>query len=129
MPTPDQPQQHTVSATELFAHYHQVLRGNVRALVNTSDENIEDACMFAWTKFLSCEFEHEEVAYSWLRTVAIRQAIKLDRRARRTSPLVKTPAGRSTIVRPRGRAAAKPAAGRRRRRRRGRGPVGPPGAD
>ena len=127
MPTPDQPQQHTVSATELFARYHQVLRGNVRALVNTSDENIEDACMFAWTKFLSCEFEHEEIAYSWLRTVATRQAIKLDRRSRRTSPL-ETPAGAIDDRRPRGRVAAKPAARRGRRRREGRGPVGPPGA-
>jgi RNA polymerase sigma factor (sigma-70 family) len=87
MSTPDQPQQHTVSATELFAHYHQVLRRNVRAIVNTSDENIEDACMFAWTKFLSWEFEHVEVAYSWLRTAAVREAIKLERRSRRTSQL------------------------------------------
>ena len=65
MSTPDHVQQHTVSATELFAHSHQVLRRNVRAIVNTSDENIEDACMFAWTKFLSWEFERVEDAIAF----------------------------------------------------------------
>jgi DNA-directed RNA polymerase specialized sigma24 family protein len=88
MPTPSQPQHRPVTATELFARYHQLLRRNVRAVVNTSDENVEDACMFAWTKFLSWELEDIEVAYSWLTTVAIREAVKLDRRSRRTYPLV-----------------------------------------
>jgi RNA polymerase sigma factor (sigma-70 family) len=86
--TPDQPQQQSVSVSELFAGYHDVIRRHVQGVVNTSAENVEDACMFAWTKFLS--FEHDEIkdACSWLATVAIHEAFKLDRRARRTSPLV-----------------------------------------
>ena len=87
MPTPSRPQHHPITATELFARYHQRLRRNVRAVVNTSDENVEDACMFAWTQFLSRELERIEVAYGWLTTVAIREAVKLDRRTRRTYPL------------------------------------------
>ena len=88
MPTPSRSQHQPVTATELFARYHQLLRRTVRAVVNTSDENVEDACMFAWTKFLSWELEHTDVAYSWLTTVAIREAVKLDRCSRRTYPLV-----------------------------------------
>ena len=87
MPTPSRSRQQPVTVTELFARYHQRLRRNVRAVVNTSDENVEDACMFAWTQFLSWELERIEVAYSWLTTVAIREAVKLDRRTRRTYPL------------------------------------------
>ena len=88
MSTPSRPQHQPITATDLFARYHQLLRRNVRAVVNTSEENVEDACMFAWTKFLSWELEHTEVAYGWLTTVAIREAVKLDRRSRRTYPLV-----------------------------------------
>jgi RNA polymerase sigma factor (sigma-70 family) len=88
MPTPDQPHQHAVSVTELFARYHDVIRKHVQGVVNTSAENVEDACMFAWTKFLSVEHDQIRDACSWLATVAIHEAFKLDRRARRTSPLV-----------------------------------------
>jgi len=87
VPLPSRSQQHPVTVTELFALHHQRLRRNVRAVVNTSDENVEDACMFAWTQFLSWELERIEVAYTWLTTVAIREAVKLDRRTRRTYPL------------------------------------------
>ena len=88
MPTPSQPQQHpvTVNRTVRATITRSCAETSAR-VVNTSDENVEDACMFAWTQFLSWEFEHDEVAYSWLTTVAIREAVKLDRRTRRTSPL------------------------------------------
>lgn len=80
--------QQNLAVTELFRRYHIPLRRNVRAAVKTSDENVEDACMFAWTQLLSHELEHPEAAYGWLITVAIREALKLDRRTRRTLPLV-----------------------------------------
>lgn len=88
MPTSYQPQPQSVTVSELFARYHDVIRKHVQGVVSTSAENVEDACMFAWTKFLS--FEHDQIkdACSWLATVAIHEAFKLDRRARRTSQLV-----------------------------------------
>jgi RNA polymerase sigma factor (sigma-70 family) len=88
MSTPDQPQQQSVTVTELFARYHDVIRKHVQGVVNTSAENVEDACMFAWTKFLSIERDQIKDARSWLATLAIHEAFKLDSRARRTRPLV-----------------------------------------
>jgi len=112
MPTPSRPQHQPITATELFARYHQLLRRNVRAVVNTSDENVEDACMFAWTKFLSWELEHTEVSYSWLTTVAIREAVKLDRRSRRTCPLVTEEEEVIDVVDPKDQLQLTPPAGR-----------------
>ncbi len=71
----------------LFARYDRQLRDRVRALVNTSEANIEDACMFAWVQLLRHELDELDAAYSWLRTVAVREAVKLDRGDRRTRPL------------------------------------------
>jgi RNA polymerase sigma factor (sigma-70 family) len=86
MPTPSH-QQPKLSATELFERYHHVLRRRVRAVVDTSEANVEDACMYAWTKVLGRELDDIDVAHSWLTTVAIREAVKLERRSRRTDPL------------------------------------------
>ena len=71
----------------LFSRYDRKLRDRVSAVVNTSQANIEGACMFAWVQFLRCELDEVDAAYSWLTTVAIREAIKLDRADRRTRPL------------------------------------------
>jgi DNA-directed RNA polymerase specialized sigma24 family protein len=71
----------------LFSRYDRKLRDRVSAVVNTSQANIEDACMFAWVQLLRCELDEVDAAYSWLTTVAIREAIKLDRADRRTRPL------------------------------------------
>ena len=71
----------------LFSRYDRKLRDRVSAVVNTSQVNIEDACMFAWVQLLRYELDEVDVAYSWLTTVAIREAIKLDRADRRTRPL------------------------------------------
>jgi RNA polymerase sigma factor (sigma-70 family) len=71
----------------LFSRYDRKLRDRVSAAVNTSQANIEDACMFAWVQFLRHEIDEVDAAYSWLTTVAIREAIKLDRAERRTRPL------------------------------------------
>lgn len=75
-------------AALLFEHYQQVLRRRVRSLVDTSDANVEDACMFAWTQFLSHELDNTQAAHSWLTTVAIRQAVRLERRSRRDLQIV-----------------------------------------
>ena len=56
-------------------------------MVNTSQANIEDACMFAWVQLLRHEIDEIDAAYSWLTTVAIREAVKLDRADRRTRSL------------------------------------------
>ena len=71
----------------LFSRYDRKLRDRVSAVVNTSQANIEDACMFAWVQLLRYELDEVDAAYSWLTTVAIREAIKLDRADRRTRPL------------------------------------------
>ena len=71
----------------LFSRYDRKLRDRVSAVVNTSQVNIEDACMFAWVQLLRYELDEVDAAYSWLTTVAIREAIKLDRADRRTRPL------------------------------------------
>ena len=70
----------------LFARYHHKLRNRVRAIVRTSDANVEDACMYAWLQFLSDELDGRSVGTSWLTTVAIREAVKLDRAERRDLP-------------------------------------------
>ena len=56
------------------------------------------------------------------------EAIKLDRRTRRTCPL-QTPGGAIEVVDPEDELRLSRAAGRGRGRREGRGPVGAPGAD
>ena len=69
----------------LFSRYDRKLRDRVSAVVNTSQANIEDACMFAWVQLLRHEIDEIDAAYSWLTTVAIREAVKLDRADRRRS--------------------------------------------
>ena len=71
----------------LFSRYDRKLRDRVNAVVNTSQANIEDACMFAWVQLLRHEIDEIDAAYGWLTTVAIREAVKLDRADRRTRPL------------------------------------------
>ncbi|MBV9192901.1 MAG: sigma-70 family RNA polymerase sigma factor [Solirubrobacterales bacterium] len=80
------PSSHNLAAGDtalLFEHYQNTLRRRVRALVCTSDANIEDACMYAWAQFLRHELDDTDAARSWLTTVAMREAVKLDRRGRR----------------------------------------------
>ncbi len=43
--------------------------------------NVEDACAFAWLQLLR-HHPRQETAFGWLCTTAVREAIKLDRRAR-----------------------------------------------
>ncbi|MGH2868398.1 MAG: RNA polymerase sigma factor [Solirubrobacteraceae bacterium] len=63
------------------------LQRQVATLVNTTPENVEDACMFAWMQLLTRQLEEPTTVGSWLLTVARREAIKLDQRARRSHAL------------------------------------------
>ena len=71
----------------LFAEHHATLRTRVRRFVNTSQANADEACSFAWMQLLRRQPRRETVL-SWLTTVAIREAVRLDRRDRRDRHLV-----------------------------------------
>lgn len=64
------------------AHQERLVRA-VGATVHTSKEVVEDACSFAWMQLLRTEPEIGETIGAWLRTVAVREAIRLDRLGRR----------------------------------------------
>jgi RNA polymerase sigma factor (sigma-70 family) len=68
--------------TTLFAELHPKLARQVRPLVRTSEENVQDACSFAFLQLLRYQPSREGV-FPWLLTVAVREAVKLDRRGRR----------------------------------------------
>lgn len=72
----------------LFARYDRKLRARVRSTVTTSEANVEDACMYAWLALLRHELDEVAEPYSWLTTIAIREAVKLERAERRTRPLL-----------------------------------------
>jgi DNA-directed RNA polymerase specialized sigma24 family protein len=69
----------------LFTEIHPRLRDHVRLRVRTSRANVEDACSFAFLQLLRYQPDREHL-YGWLLRTATREAIKLDQRARRTSP-------------------------------------------
>ncbi len=68
--------------TTLFAELHPKLARQVRRLVRTSEQNVQDACSFAFLQLLRYQPSREGV-FSWLLTVAVREAVKLDQRGRR----------------------------------------------
>lgn len=69
---------------ELYDAYAERLLRIVGSQVRTAHENVEDACHFAWAKYLShAERVHPDGARGWLAQTAIRQAWKLDGRQRR----------------------------------------------
>ena len=71
---------------ELFARYqHRLLRATA-ATVRTSAANVDDACAFAWSEFLTRQ-PRRESALPWLRQVARREAIRLDGAGRRNVEL------------------------------------------
>jgi hypothetical protein len=71
--------------TALFAELHPKLARQVGRLVRTSEENVQDACSFAFLQLLRYEPSRES-AFSWLLTVAVREAVKLGQRGRREPP-------------------------------------------
>src|SRR4051795_1577388 len=65
----------------LYITHATRLRRIVTANVNTSAANIEDACSFAWLQLVAKD-PRRETLFGWLAKVAIREAIRLDRRDR-----------------------------------------------
>lgn len=78
----------------LFARFHVKLQRRVGAVVDTTAANVEDACMYAWLQFLRYELDETPQSTSWLTTVAIREAVKLDRADRRNDPIAQSVADR-----------------------------------
>ena len=72
--------------TALFAELHPKLARQVGRLVRTREENVQDACSFAFLQLLRYQPSRESV-FSWLLAVAVREAVKLDQRGRREPPL------------------------------------------
>src|SRR4051794_34892116 len=70
----------------LFRAHGERLRRSVRRSVSTSDAVVEDACAFAWMQLVGCRPVCGERIFAWLRVVAIREAIRLDRCERREYP-------------------------------------------
>jgi hypothetical protein len=55
----------------------------VRAAVNTSEANVEEACAIAWAILLRGQPDREGNVFGWLHTTATREAVRLDRADRR----------------------------------------------
>jgi RNA polymerase sigma factor (sigma-70 family) len=71
---------------QLFARHHATLRARVCGHVHTSASNVDDACSFAWLQLIRCQPRRASVL-EWLTTVAIHEALRLDRSDRRLAPL------------------------------------------
>jgi RNA polymerase sigma factor (sigma-70 family) len=63
---------------QLYRQHARALRSVLRMKVNTTDDNLDDACAFAWMQLVRCQPRRNTV-FAWLRTVATREAIRLDR--------------------------------------------------
>lgn len=68
---------------QAFDEHARRLQTVVTRSVRTSPANIEDACGFAWLQFVRHR-PTRAVAFAWLCTTVVREAIKLDRQMRRT---------------------------------------------
>jgi RNA polymerase sigma factor (sigma-70 family) len=71
---------------QLFERHACQLRAVVGRRVSTSPANVEDACAFAWLQLVRRR-PAEPGAFAWLCTTAIREAIRLCRRAALTDTL------------------------------------------
>jgi RNA polymerase sigma factor (sigma-70 family) len=67
---------------ELFARQARRLHAVVSRNVRTSAANVDDACGFAWLQLVRHR-PPAAVAFAWLCTTAVREAIKLDQRTTR----------------------------------------------
>jgi RNA polymerase sigma factor (sigma-70 family) len=66
---------------QLYRDLARKLRGVVRMKVNTTDDIVDDACGFAWMQLVRRQPQRDTV-FAWLRTVAVREAVRLDRKRR-----------------------------------------------
>jgi DNA-directed RNA polymerase specialized sigma24 family protein len=74
----------------LYRLHHRRLLRLVGGLVRGADEDIEDACAFAWAQFLRRQPDRE-MTFPWLAKVAMREAWRLGRRRRRDARLEELP--------------------------------------
>src|SRR3954452_21783792 len=73
---------------ELFRAYnHELLRSVAGSVHVSTPQVIEDACAFAWAKFLECQPDRDRNWKGWLFRTAQRQAWHLARQAGEHSPL------------------------------------------
>lgn len=68
---------------DLYAEHAIKLRRFVGGRVTTSDANLDDACGFAWMQLVEVRPSRGASIFSWLATVAIREAWRLHRLERR----------------------------------------------
>src|SRR3954447_20644679 len=73
---------------DLYAEFHFEFVREVQRRVNTSRENVDDACAFAWVQFFSHQPDRDGAWKGWLYRVATREAFRLDKLARRDADLV-----------------------------------------
>jgi len=78
---------------ELFRLHHQRLLRLVGRDVNTSDATVEDAVSFAFLQLCRTPPERGDSLSAWLRVVARHEALRDDRRQRRTVSLDAPPPG------------------------------------
>lgn len=71
---------------DLFRSLSGRLLGRVTRRVRTSPANVEDACSFAWTQLLAHQPDREQVT-AWLTTVAVNEALRLNRVSRGAASL------------------------------------------
>src|SRR4051812_10607496 len=64
--------------SDLFVRYDEPLRRATHRAINTTPENVQDACAYAWGRLLARQPERETV-FAWLKTVARNEALRLDR--------------------------------------------------
>jgi RNA polymerase sigma factor (sigma-70 family) len=67
---------------ELFVQHARRLHAVVSATVRTSGANVDDACGFAWLQLVRHR-PPAPVAFAWLCTTAVREAIRLQHRTAR----------------------------------------------
>ena len=68
---------------DLYAEFHFELVDKIGRRVNTSHENVEDACAYAWLQFFKLQPSRESEWKGWLFRVAQREAFRLDALERR----------------------------------------------
>jgi hypothetical protein len=71
---------------QLFAEHQATLRARVARRVHTRSANIEEACAFAWLQLVRRR-PRRDTALQWLTTVAVHEALRLDRADRHLAPL------------------------------------------
>ena len=69
---------------ELFVRYGRDLERSVRARMRVPRQVIEDACSYAWLQLVRTQPERDRI-FAWLRTVAINEALAIERRRKRAA--------------------------------------------